>query len=169
LPNSLFDLVELRSFSSIWYWIVLAVFWARVSHAALGVPADLVRRARTGDDQARRDVELLLRLRSRRRLDDDFRVATFRVAAVFCLLTVLVGLGIIYGSELAQAILLIAAPYVLVGWLDGRLMRKLPALDTTQSVEALAAHRAWVQGIALCAVFVTAVWGTYHNLAVFRF
>jgi hypothetical protein len=168
LPNSLFDLVELRSFSSVWYWIAMAVFWARVSHAPLGVPADLVRRARGGDGGARRDVELLLRLRMRRRLDDP-RIAGLRVAAVFCLLTVLVGLGIVYGSELAQAVLLIAAPYVLVAALDGRLLRKLPALDSAQAVESLAAHRAWVQGIALCAVFVTAVWGTYHNLAAFRF
>ncbi|MEM9756043.1 MAG: component of SufBCD complex, partial [Pseudomonadota bacterium] len=32
------DVIDLRSFSNLWYWIVLAVFWSSASHWGLGVP-----------------------------------------------------------------------------------------------------------------------------------
>ncbi len=42
----IFDLIDMRSFSNLWYWIALAVTWSSTSHWVLGVPFDMVLRAR---------------------------------------------------------------------------------------------------------------------------
>ncbi|MEM9269227.1 MAG: component of SufBCD complex [Pseudomonadota bacterium] len=41
-PDYLLYLVELDSFWSLWYWVMVAVSWSVVSHWTLGVPFDLV-------------------------------------------------------------------------------------------------------------------------------
>ena len=44
--QTIFELIDMRSFSNLWYWIVLAVLWSSVSHWVLGVPFDMVQRAK---------------------------------------------------------------------------------------------------------------------------
>ena len=43
--QSIFELIDMRSFSNLWYWIALAVMWSTASHWVLGVPWDMVIRA----------------------------------------------------------------------------------------------------------------------------
>jgi hypothetical protein len=40
------EVIDLRSFSNLWYWIVLAILWSSLSHWTLGVPYHIVTRAR---------------------------------------------------------------------------------------------------------------------------
>ena len=47
--DSVFEVIDLRSFSNLWYWIGLAVFWSSVSHWILGVPYDSIMRAKRGN------------------------------------------------------------------------------------------------------------------------
>ncbi|MEC7258626.1 MAG: component of SufBCD complex, partial [Pseudomonadota bacterium] len=44
--SSIFELIDMRSFSNLWFWIALAVTWSTTSHWVLGVPFDMVNRAR---------------------------------------------------------------------------------------------------------------------------
>jgi hypothetical protein len=46
------EVIDLRSFSNLWYWIVLAILWSSLSHWTLGVPYHIVARARRGDERA---------------------------------------------------------------------------------------------------------------------
>jgi hypothetical protein len=46
------EVIDLRSFSNLWYWIVLAILWSSLSHWTLGVPYHIVTRARRGDERA---------------------------------------------------------------------------------------------------------------------
>ena len=42
----IFEVIDMRSFSNLWYWIMLAVIWSSTSHWVLGVPHDMFIRAR---------------------------------------------------------------------------------------------------------------------------
>ena len=44
--QTLLDVIDFRSFSNLWFWIVLAVAWSTASHWVLGIPFDMVMRAR---------------------------------------------------------------------------------------------------------------------------
>ena len=46
LTQTLFDVIDFRSFSNLWFWIMLAVAWSTASHWVLGIPFDMVLRAR---------------------------------------------------------------------------------------------------------------------------
>ncbi len=52
----------MRSFSNLWYWIALAVTWSTASHWVLGVPFDMVLRARRHGGDAERDLEDMVRV-----------------------------------------------------------------------------------------------------------
>ena len=57
LIDTLVELIDMRSFSNLWFWIALAVVWSSASHWILGVPIDLVYRAGRIGGQAERDLE----------------------------------------------------------------------------------------------------------------
>ena len=58
----IFELIDMRSFSNLWYWIMLAVMWSSSSHWVLGVPFDLISRARRNGGEAQQDLESLVRI-----------------------------------------------------------------------------------------------------------
>ena len=58
----LFELIDMRSFSNLWFWIVLAVVWSTASHWVIGVPYDMVLRARRQGGQAQVDLEDMVRI-----------------------------------------------------------------------------------------------------------
>jgi hypothetical protein len=57
-----FEVIDMRSFSNLWYWIALASLWSSVSHWVLGIPHDMIQRARREGGQAEADVEDLARI-----------------------------------------------------------------------------------------------------------
>ena len=63
-----FELIDLRSFSNLWYWIMLGVVWSMASHWVLGVPFDMIQRARRDGGQAEQDLEALVRINTQRML-----------------------------------------------------------------------------------------------------
>lgn len=46
MTNTIFDLIDRGSFSSLWYWLALATGWSLVTWWGIGVPFDMVARAR---------------------------------------------------------------------------------------------------------------------------
>ena len=56
------EVIDLRSFSNLWYWIVLAIMWSGMSQWTLGVPYYVVVRARRGDARPQSDMEALARI-----------------------------------------------------------------------------------------------------------
>lgn len=159
------ELIDLRSFSNIWYWIALAVAWSSASHWVLGVPWDMVTRARRRGGQAEADLEALVRINVARLLGIGRAAGLALVAFGFFLYSLLAVLGFGYGIEFCQAMLLLLLPVSLVF---------LVSLSTAKLVEAgdlhgpallarLARHRRWVQGTGFLAILVTALWGMLHN------
>jgi hypothetical protein len=60
------EVIDLRSFSNLWYWIVLAILWSSLSHWTLGVPYHVVARARRGDERAASDMRALAEINGTR-------------------------------------------------------------------------------------------------------
>jgi hypothetical protein len=64
--RTLFEVIDMRSFSNLWYWIAIAVTWSTVSHWVLGVPFDMLQRARRQGGQADADFETMVRINANR-------------------------------------------------------------------------------------------------------
>lgn len=161
----LFELIDFRSFSSMWYWIALSVVWSTASHWVLGVPYDMVRRARRGVEGAQRDLEDLLRVNVLRILYYARGAGVVMVGVTAFVASGMVVLAVL-GIELAQAILCILLPMALVQALRLRLALQFErvAHGSADLDRVLSRHRAAVQVIGMFAIFFTALFGMYQNL-----
>ena len=158
------EFLNLRTFSSVWYWIAVGVVWAVVSHRPMGVPYDMVWRARQRDSEARAALDAVARTLARRQVRTMARAGTVVVAIYSATLTTLLLLAVVYRLELAQGALLLALPLSLVGWLGHLTARSIDRGG--DSVRHLRRLRIATNGVGLIALFVTAFWGMYVNLMV---
>lgn len=164
--QTVFELIDMRSFSNLWYWIALAVVWSTASHWVLGVPYDVVLRAKRDGGQAEADFHDLLRVNINRILYI-VNMSGIWVLALSCgLLSALAILGFWYWVEFAQALFLLAFPMSIVGLISVRTAHKI--VEENQPGEALYTrmrhHRLWTQVIGMLSIFVTSIWGMYQNL-----
>lgn len=169
-PLDFFDLVteviDLRSFSNLWYWIVLAILWSSMSHWTIGVPFHLVTRARRGDAQAEADMLVLTRMNAERNVV--YAEASGTVATAFStfILTGLAVTGWAYGVEFSQAIFLLLCPSMMVLGLGVWTSYRLKADDYQHVPQILRQHRTMVQILGVVFIFITAFWGMYQNVNV---
>lgn len=165
--STVFEVIDMRSFSNLWFWIVLAVVWSSASHWILGVPFDMIARARRHGGQAEQDLEDLVRINTNRLLFIVDEAGLWLAALGSAFLTGLALLGFVYGVELAQAIFLLAFPMTLVGLLSITTSRRIRNADVSGEVlwRRLRWHRVMVQAIGMAAIFATALFGMYQNLS----
>ncbi len=165
MAPTVLELISLRSFASIWYWLALAGLWSGVIHWRLGAPYDLVRRA-LRDEMALRDVERLVSITVRRRLELGGASGAIGAATLSGLMTALALLGFLYWLELAQAVFLLTAPLLLVWILDQQVARQMaargPAADDL--CRRLIRARWRTQFVGLVSIFFTAMWGAWWVL-----
>lgn len=166
--STVFEVIDMRSFSNLWFWIALAVVWSSASHWVLGVPFDMIGRARKHGGQAQLDLEEMVRINIGRLLYIGRVSGLILLTFVSFLLTGLGMLAFWYDVEFAQAVFLILFPMTFVGLLS---------LSTAQLIESeqptgealykrLVRHRFWTQVIGMISIFVTAMFGMYKNLVV---
>ncbi len=166
--EAVFEVIDMRSFSNLWYWIALAVIWSTTSHWVLGVPFDMVVRARRKGGQAEQDLEDMVRINTNRLLYIGRVSGLWLLAFVSAFISALAVLGFWYGVEFAQAVFLFALPLSLVGLLTLSTARLIVDEGATGELlhKRLMRHRLYTQIIGMISVFVTAMWGMYQNLAV---
>jgi Zn-dependent protease len=160
-----FELIDLRSFSNLWFWIMLAVFWSTASHFVLGVPFDMVARAGSNDEQAQQDLADMVRVHSNRLIYIAETSGMWLTGFTFFLLTGLMIAGFYYWLEFAQALFLLGAPMSLVFLLSVRSARKLVGETGETLRKRLKLHRLMVQVIGMLSILVTSMWGMYINLS----
>ncbi|MDW4497800.1 component of SufBCD complex [Sulfitobacter sp. D35] len=166
--QTLFELIDMRSFSNLWFWIALAVMWSTASHWVLGVPFDMIQRAGRKGGQAEADLEDLVRINTNRMLYIGEVSGLWLLGLGSFLLTMLAVLGFFYDVEIAQAVFLLFLPMSLVGLMSMRTARLLRAEDAhgAQLRRRLVRHRFFVQVIGMISIFVTAMWGMLQNLSI---
>ncbi|MEZ5797200.1 MAG: component of SufBCD complex [Paracoccaceae bacterium] len=164
----IFEVIDMRSFSNLWYWIALAVLWSTTSHWVLGVPFDVIQRARRQGGQAEADVEHLVAINTRRILGISRTAAAPIFALTGFLLSTLVLLAFVYWIEFAQALLFLLGPMVIVGWLSLSTAVKIEAGENQGPAlyRRLMIHRRLVQVIGMASIFVTSMFGMYQNLNI---
>ncbi len=162
------ELIDLRSFSNLWYWIALAVLWSSASHWVLGVPFDMVGRAARVGGQAAQDLQDAVRIQINRLLYISDVAGFFLVALMFFLLTTLILLGFVYGVEFAQAVVLMVLPMNVVGLINLAAARAVQASphDHDELRRRLTRTRFYIQLVGILSIFVTAIWGMYQNLSI---
>ncbi len=166
LTESIVELIDLRSFSNLWYWIALAVTWSSAAHWTLGVPYDMLVRARRRGGQAEADFVAVLGANVNRILSVSGAVGYFLLGFVSFILVSLAILGFFYRVEFAQAVFLLLFPLSFVAALSVRTAHRIAANrpEGAALYKAVIHLRLWTQGIGILAIFVTAFWGMLHNV-----
>lgn len=168
--QTIFDLIDMRSFSNLWFWIALAVLWSTASHWVLGVPFDMVVRARKKGGQAAQDLHDMIGINTRRMLFIAQVSGLWLIGLTTFTMTILIVLGFFYDIEFAQAVFLLAAPMMLVWALSLSTARQIvaDALEEEALYRRLGRHRMTVQGIGMVSIFITSMWGMWQNMQVFN-
>lgn len=180
--NGLISLLDSRSFGTIWFWLVLVGMWSASGRHVLGVPTEILSRARRmqtlGEPEGQAVLALLdwLSLTLPRWRLGTGEGAVFLGCAAF-VLTSLAILGFGYGLEMAQALTLLLLPFMILFWMRVLLARRLtPLLEAADSGERpvsgvgaeaarrMQTHRHVVTALSIVAVALTALWGTLWAL-----
>ena len=166
--GTIFAQIDMRSFSSLWFWIMLAVVWSMASQRVLGVPYDMIIAAHRHGGQAEQDLEDMVRINVLRRLRIADQSGLWILGVGCFVLSALLILGWGYRIELAQALFLLGLPMSLVALLSLVTAKRIRAEDPQGEAlyRHLHRHRLRVQTIAMTAIFVTALWGMYKTLSV---
>lgn len=153
----MFQTFAAASFQSIWYWVLHVVVWTLACYRTLGVPHDMLVRARRNPEIAAK-VDMLARLSSERigGIQDAFGVPI--AAAIGFLLAGFAALGFSTGIEAAQAAFALLLPFVIVSYSKLRLAMAVRrrGIEGTELVLALARRRVWHQFIAIFAMLAAA-------------
>lgn len=160
------ETIDLRSFSNLWYWIVLAVLWSTASHYVLGVPYDMVARARRGHEPSAYDMRMLAEINTSRLLAIMEMSGPIVTGFAFFVLSMLAFLGWAYRVEFAQAVFLLAFPMSLLFAYSLHTAARLRRDGFSNLASVLRRHRKGIQVLGVVSIFVTALWGMYTNMTV---
>jgi hypothetical protein len=162
------EVIDLRSFSNLWYWIALAVLWSSVSHWVLGVPHDMIHRARREGGQALTDVEDLVRINVNRLLHVVDGGALVFMGLLGFWMSALGMLAFYYRVEFAQALFLLIGPMMIVLWVSVIECRRIAkgASQGDALLRRLTIHRRVIQVIGMISIAVTGLYGTWLNISV---
>ncbi|WP_421704102.1 component of SufBCD complex [Aliiroseovarius sp.] len=164
--SAVFELIDMRSFSNLWYWIALAVLWSSASHWVLGVPYDMIQRAARQGGEAERDLEDMVRINCNRLLYIAGVAGLWLLGFVCAVLTSLVILGFWYWVEFAQAVFFLAFPMTIVGLLSlssARIIHDQQLIGEALR-KRLVRHRIQTQVVGMIAIFVTSLFGMFQNM-----
>ncbi len=152
------------SFDSIWYWVVHVVIWTLACYRTLGVPHDMILRARRLPEIGAR-VDLLAGIAAERVAGLGDLLGTAIAAISGFGLAALFALGFLSDLEAAQASFLVLAPFAAISFSKLRLAYWIRAEHLTgpRLVLALSWRRVWHQAIAILAMLAAATVGiTLH-------
>lgn len=117
----IFGAISIRSFSALWYWVAVAVFWGGALGWGLGLPYGMVA-------QAQRSAPGMARLEAAALAQANYRAQGYmpaKVALAFAGLAMVTVLAFFYGIELALALWFIAAPMLLIWGLGLRAAQQI--------------------------------------------
>ncbi len=159
-----FELIDLRSFSNLWFWIMLAVFWSTASHYVLGVPYDMVTRAAKQGGQAAQDLQDLVRINANRLTYIAEEAGLLLTVFAAFITTLLLGMGFFYGVEFCQALSLIFVPMLMIFALSVRNARRANGAEGEALYRILRRHRIAIQVLGMFSILVSSMWGMYVNI-----
>ena len=130
--DAILALLDSRSFSSIWFWLLVMLAWSLAGRRVLGVPQDVISAverpapANPDDPAAIMLLDWLSLTLPRWRLRPREGAVLVGVAAFLFSGLAILGFG--YGLEMAQALVLLALPFAAIFGFEMRLAGRLRAL-----------------------------------------
>ncbi|WP_371168703.1 component of SufBCD complex [Aliiroseovarius sp. 2305UL8-7] len=166
--STVFEIIDMRSFSNLWYWIALAVAWSSVSHWVMGVPFDMIQRASRQGGEAQIDLEDMVRINSNRLLYIAGMSGLWMLGISAAIFTSLAILGFWYKVEFAQAVFLLLFPFSLAGLMSLNTAAVIRERDLSGDDlhKRLHRHRVQTQFLGMASIFVTSLWGMFQNLSL---
>lgn len=163
--------ITLDTFGNVWFWAAVIVSWAVACHWLIGVPFDMLLRARRGGAQEMQDLETLVDINVRRIMW--FQQIAGAGSAAFAAFF-LAGFGLLavgYRFELAIGALVLGVPLTGVAILNVLLAHALHErpLKGTDLVSRMLKFRVWTQILAAISLFFTAVFGMAYNIEAMYF
>lgn len=157
--------IDMRSFASLWYWIMVAMMWAGATRQVMGVPHDVIWRARRLGGAAQVDFETLARLQAERYMYFWNQGSTLHVALTAFFFTGLFITAFGYGIEFAQALVFLITPLAIIGGLTMRAAYLVVGGDGVgEALHTLMWHlRIYVQAIGFIFIMITAIYGFMQN------
>jgi hypothetical protein len=151
-------------FQSVWYWVLHVVVWTVACYRTLGVPHDMLLRARRMPEIADR-VNTLAHLSSERMGGIYDGAGVPLAAAAGFLLATVAALGFVNGLEVAQAALMILLPLALIGYSKLRLALYIrrSRIRGARLVVLLARRRFGHQLLAILAMLAATVLALAHR------
>lgn len=160
-------LIDLRSFSNLWYWIVVAAFWTMAGRRVLGVPVDMLARAHAQGGPAADELDTAAGIAIARILRQARGAGAALLAGAGFVLALVLVLGFGYGLELGQAVAFLLLPHVLIRGMEIATARRLEQGPRGEAMQSLLFwHRFRIQLLGLAFILVTAFWGAWRNLTV---
>jgi hypothetical protein len=168
LFETLSEMIDLRSFSNLWYWIALAVMWSTLSHRILGAPFDMVHRARKYGGQQAQDLDDLVRINVNRMMFVVQSAGVWLLGLACFVLSVLATLGFGLSVEIAQAVFLLVFPMSLVVLINLMTAQKIlkTAAQGEDLYKAMTTCRLLIQLLGMVCIFLTCLWGMFQNLHI---
>lgn len=153
----MFEIFAAASFLSAWYWVLHVVVWTMACGRTLGVPHDMLLRARRLPEVERR-VDLLAGLAATRIGGIHDVAGPWLAGAAGFLVAAAFGLGFLSGIEMAKAAFLILMPLAVIAWSKLRLALAVRrrGIAGPELVLALARRRLWHQFVAVAAMLSAA-------------
>lgn len=164
LIDEILRVIDIRSFSSVWFWILVALFWSNVTQNVLGVPHALILSARRNGGQPMQDLHTLIEVNVRRWLRVMEQIGHWVVGFVLAMLSAVGVLAFRYNLEFAQALFLLLLPLAIIRLMALRVCYRIERQNPQgmQLVRILLRHRLYVQVLGMVAIFLTAVWGMFR-------
>ena len=168
LVQLILELIDLRSFSNLWYWIALGVIWSSAIHWVMGVPQDMIQRARRERGEILADLESLVRINVARMLYLSRASGAVMLAFLCFMVTTLGMLGFVYDVEFAQALLFIFVPLAVWGGLSLRTASIIARGEGQGDAlfRRLFWHRLSTQVLGMIAILVTSLYGMWQNMQI---
>ncbi|MEM8553938.1 MAG: hypothetical protein AAGF71_03825 [Pseudomonadota bacterium] len=166
MPPTLLSTLSTEAFSSLWYWVLLAIVWSRATNAPMGFPLDFYDSARQSEESDDSETFALIRLSVARQIGIWAQAGPMLVGGWMFVLSGLLVISVTFRIELAQALLCLLVPLALMQALVLRTAHQMWTMSP--EVEPLLIKiknlRRKVQVLALLAIFVTALYGMVFNL-----
>lgn len=160
-----FELIDPRSFSNLWFWIMLAVFWSTASHYVMGVPYDMVTRAAKQGGQAEQDLVDIVRINANRLTYIADEAGPWLVVFSTFFATVIFISGFYQGVEFCQALSFLFVPMLLIFALSVHNARRALGLRGEALFKLLRRQRITIQAMGMVAILISSMWGMYVNIS----
>lgn len=163
------EIMTANGFNSPWYWLLVAVVWVRAIQWTFGIPTDMMRSAKLGDEQARQDASALMDIHIRVTTRDFNQFGTVLVLLTCFVLASFATMGFWNDVPVLQGVFFVAFPVTLLGAMGVRQAYRLQAQSLNwDDIYKIYRKQRWIKiALAILFVFASMLWALYLEIRPF--